>query len=209
MSESEAKPLLVLPLLRDDFTTKNYDSIVFRLSSAIAFAIVMFLLIKYTPLTTTWGFGFVVFFLALLLLFLMRRLMPDWVKTHHIVGTCMFYSNKVEVKTKSKSHCLELTKSSIVNITSSFYRGLANGRYSTHNGILSMSVIENGRSIKINTVLRTKQEYELMIGVLKVWYKTGVPIHEHCTEEQLNALLLKTNYTYAELKAAKAELGIS
>lgn len=207
MNPNEAKPLLVLPLLRDGFTVKNYDGLLLGLSSALFFVAVLFSLIKWAVLPD-WVFALVLFLLAIMCLFLFRRMMPDWAKIKDIVGTCSFYADKIEVATKDNINQYEI-QSTVLRVISNFYRGLADGKYSSHNGILSIVLTKGEASLNITTILRTKNEYEQMIDVLAIWYKTGVSITELCTEEQLSALLLKTNYSYVELQAAKADLGIS
>lgn len=189
MAPSESKPLLVLPLLRDDFPTK--DSRWLEFSANILVVLVL------TPISIYCmkNVSFVGTLLGLVLaVFLavhyIRKLMPDWVKERDITGTCSLYENQIVIRPYERIITYSLDSKTSLSVTSNYYQDFTKRKY-THNGLLTFTLQEASGDVFIKSVLLTEEEYEQMIEVLKLWYKGGMAITEYHINGNHKANLLK------------------
>jgi hypothetical protein len=108
---------------------------------------------------------------------------------------------------------LELRDVIELKIWSNFYPGYIlpeqNARRSDGRMQLSFTLKDGTKFIK-ECLVSDSLHYKTVVNVLKDWYRLGIPIKESVGFDKYRGFLMgrQSDYTFAELQAAKAELGI-
>lgn len=109
---------------------------------------------------------------------------------------------------------IELREVAELKIWSDFYPGyiLPEQNASRSNGQMQITIILKSGTKHIKQCLVSDSlHYKTVINVLKDWYRLGIPIKETVGFSKYKGFLMgrQGDYSFAELQATKAELGIS
>lgn len=111
---------------------------------------------------------------------------------------------------------IELSDVALLVVWSDYYPGftyMGSSRSArTSDGHLQLTIkLKDGSEMIKQFLIKDQLQYKATVTALKVWYSKGIAINESVTVEKYMGFLMQqqSTYTFAELQAAKSELGIS
>jgi len=142
---------------------------------------------------------FFIIFLSVIPLFIFAQL--NLIKNYVTVGKIRFEDNSIYIQTNlfSKEFCLNKTR---ITIGYNGFEGLTIGQYPSNGNKNSISVTENGKSLKYTFLLESDSEFEELKRIMKLWYNNKYSFKETGIGG-LSSYLFETGLSYKELSEKK------
>lgn len=193
-------PAVQLPLIRPDMDTTERGGSVFLLGRLLPVLVLLLMAIS----------GFMTLGVVLLVMGFfvvpgwVRRLPRDHVRRRDIIGEVVVHSGGVDVVHGAQCRSIGWAGARAIRLdTNHILRRGYNGRDILRNGIATLSVeFAHGTEV-VKFLVRTKQDQQQLIAVVRTWYHQGLPLPlENLTR------LMGVGLHFQGIQELKRELGL-
>ena len=198
-----------LPIVRSDFDATERAGCLFRfvvrLVAVAASLLVGYYLTEHRVLVTmlvllalTWG-----------LEVLLRRTFPDWARKRDLIGEVVFKAAGFELNVGSDFRTISFQPGAKIDLDTHHIQGRPRGyRDFLRNGVGTLTVEGDQDIVTLKFLVRSKRDLADLLAVLKTWYRKGYQVHETMGDKSMSVFLLKWDWSFEELQAAKKEYGL-
>lgn len=197
-----------LPLVRPDFDATErpfaFKELLVHIVMVLAIVYVSFVLFPSPAL-------YVILLIAGILTIgrSLRRTRRDWVRQRDIIGTLVLDDDQVATEGLGADARIGALSGWTIRMATHYIQGRG-ARYKDilHNGIATLTLKHGDAVHTFKFLVRDKAALEALIAVLKTWYRNRYDLHESAADMAGAVFLTRWDWHYADLQAAKRELGI-
>jgi hypothetical protein len=195
-------PHVTLQLLNSSFKVGSYGLMSHVLESFILAMILLILaILKVHPMVVI-----ILFLISIFIVKKLRSTWPDWVKRGKSYGELILNENSINTEIRNSKKTFDISAIRHIELWSNYYQGFSRPKDIVYNGLTVIKIKDLKDSIvTLNFLIKSEEEFKLIIAVLQSWYRKNINISELVTEHRLKGFLLQCNLSYSENQKLKAE----